>query len=96
MYEKEIKRSLDAGHIVSCRTESSEWASKAVLKGDGTSVCIVLDCKRLNCHIKRPNLPIESSSQLLQHIDLGSKYFVAIDLTIKSIIMQSYNSRKII
>ena len=45
MYENEIKRSPDAGHIAPCGTEPSEWASKAfpVPKGDGTAVCIVAD-----------------------------------------------------
>ena len=39
MYEKEIERALDAGHIVPCSLEPSEWSSKAfpVVKGDGTS-----------------------------------------------------------
>ena len=47
MYEREIKNSLDAGHIIPCGTEPSEWASKAfpVAFGDGTSVCIVSDFK---------------------------------------------------
>ena len=29
MYEKEIKRALDAGHIAPCGLEPSEWSSKA-------------------------------------------------------------------
>ena len=47
----------------------SEWASKAfpVHKGNGTSVCIVSDFKKLNRQIKHPNWPTESSDQLLLH-----------------------------
>ena len=43
MYEKEIKRALDAGHIAPCGLELSDWSSKAfpVVKGDGTS-CRIL------------------------------------------------------
>ena len=77
------KNSLEAGQIVPCGTEPSEWASKAfpVPKGDGTSVRIVTDIKKLNRQIKRPNWPTESSWQLLQHIDPRAKYYVSTDLT---------------
>ena len=56
MYEKEIKRSLDAGHIAPCGLEPSDWSSKAfpVVKGDGTSCRIVADFKRLNNYIQCP------------------------------------------
>ena len=77
MYEKEIKNSLDAG------TEPREWARKTfpVPNGDGTSVRIVSDFKRLNRHMKSHNWPTESSGQLLRHIDPRAKYFVSMDLT---------------
>ena len=77
MYEKEIKRALDAGHIAPCGLEPSEWSSKAfpVVKGDGTSCRIVADFKKLNRYIQRPVWPTESSNQLLRHIDPQAKYF---------------------
>ena len=83
MYKSEIKQSLDAGHIAPCGTEPSEWSSKAfpVLKGDGTSVRIVADCKSLTRNIQRPVWPTESSNQLLRHIDAGSRFFATMDLT---------------
>ena len=45
MYEKELKRALDAGHLAPCGLEPSAWSSKAfpVVKGDGTSCRIVAD-----------------------------------------------------
>ena len=64
-----------------CGTEPSEWAGKAfsVPKGDGTSARIVTDFKKLNRQIKRSKWPIESSGQLLLHIDPHAKYFVTMD-----------------
>ena len=61
----------------------SEWASKAfpVHKGNGTSVCIVSDSKKLNRQIKHPNWPTESSDQLLLHIDPRARHFFSMDLT---------------
>ena len=83
MYEKEIKRALDAGHIAPCGLEPSEWSSKAlpVVKGDGTSCRIVADFKKLNRYILRPNWPTESSNQLFRHINPHAKYFTTMDLT---------------
>ena len=71
MYEKEINRALDAGHIAPCGLEPSNWASKAFPfpKGDGSAVRIVADFKRLNRHIQRQVWPTKSSNQLLRHID---------------------------
>ena len=53
MYEKKIKRALDAGHIAPCGLEPSNWASKAfrVLMGEGSAMRIVADFKPLNRHI---------------------------------------------
>ena len=47
MYEKAIKRSLDAGHIVPCGAEPSEWASKAfpVLKGEYQNVMKIMQTR---------------------------------------------------
>ena len=83
MYEKEIKRSLDAGHIAPYGLEPSNWASKAfpVPKGDGSAVRIVEDFKRLNHHIQRPVWPTESSNQLLRRIDAKARFFATMDLT---------------
>ena len=82
MYAREIKRSLDAGHVAPCGTEPSGWSSKAfpVPKGDGTSVRIVADFKRLNRNIQRPVWSTESSNQLLRHIDAGARFFATMDL----------------
>ena len=83
MYEKEVKRALDAGHIAPCGLEPSQWSSKAfpVVKGDGTSCRIVADFKRLNQYILRPHWPTESADQLLRHIPPDAKYFATMDLT---------------
>ena len=83
MYEKELQSCLEAGQIVPCGTEPSQWSSKAfpVPKSDGKSVRIVTDFKQLNKNIERPNWPTESSGQLLRHIDPGARYFVSCDLT---------------
>ena len=83
LYEKEIKRALDAGHIAPCGLEPSDWSSKAfpVVKGDGTSCRIVADFKKLNRYIQRPVWPTESANQLLRHIDPRAKYFATMDLT---------------
>ena len=83
MYEKEIKRALDAGHIAPCCLEHSNWASEAFLipKGDGSAVRIVADFKRLNRHIQRPVWPTENSNQLLRHIDPQARFFATMDLT---------------
>ena len=66
MYEKELQSCLDAGQIVPCGTEPSQWSSKAfpVPKGDGTSVRIVTDFKKLNQQIERCHWPTESSGQI--------------------------------
>ena len=54
MYEKEIKQSLDAGHIAPCGIEPSNWSSKAfpVPKGDGSakvdSLCVLAQNESLN------------------------------------------------
>ena len=65
-YETELNACLEAGQIVPCGTEPSKWSSKAfpVLKGDGKSVRIVMDFKKLNKEIERPVWPTESSNQL--------------------------------
>ena len=83
MYEKEIKRSLDAGHIAPCGIEPSNWASKAfpVEKGDGLAVRIVADLKRLNRHIQRPVWPTESSNQLRRYIDAKICFFATMGIT---------------
>ena len=83
MYEREIKRSLDAGHIAPCGIEPSEWSSKAspVPTGDGTYVGIVADSKRLYRNIQRPVWPTESSKKLFRHIDAGARLFTTMDLT---------------
>ena len=72
MYEKEIKRAIDAGHIAPCGLEPSDWSSKAfpVVKGDGISCRIVADFKKLNRYIQRPvycrqNLRISFSVTLI-------------------------------
>ena len=69
--------------LVPCGTEPSQWSSKAfpVLKGDGKSVRIVTDFKKLNQAIKHPVWPTESSGQLLRHIDPEAKYFASADMT---------------
>ena len=83
MYEKELKRALDAGHLAPCGLDPSAWSSKAfpVVKGDGTSCRIVADFKRLNQYIERPVWPTESSQQLLRHINPDARYFATMDLT---------------
>ena len=64
MYEKELKRALDASHLNPCGLEPSVWSSKAfpVIKGDGTSCRIVADFKRLNQYIECPVWPTEIQS----------------------------------
>ena len=83
MYETELNACLEAGQIVPCGTEPSKWSSKAfpVPKGDGKSVRIVTDFKKLNQEIERCHWPTESSGQLLRHIDPEARYFVSLDLT---------------
>ena len=83
MYEKELKRALDAGHLAPCGLDPSAWSSKAfpVVKRDGTSCRIVADFKRLNEYIERPVWPTESSQQLLRHINPDARYFATMDLT---------------
>ena len=83
MYEKELKRALDAGHLAPCGLEPSAWSSKAfpVVKGDGTSCRIVADFKRLNQYIERPVWPTESSQQLLRQVNPKAKFFATMDLT---------------
>ena len=81
--ENELKNCLDAGILEKCRTEPSQWSSKAfpVLKGSGVGARIFADFKKLNKAIERPTWPTESSSQFLCHISQNSKYFVSLDLT---------------
>ena len=83
MYKQEIKNCLDAGQIVLCGTEPSQWASKAfpVLKGDGTAIRNVSDFKRSNQAIEKLNRPAESATELLRHIDPEARFFVSLDLT---------------
>ena len=83
MYEKELKRSLDACHLAPCGIEPSNWSSKAfpVPKWDGSAVRIVAVFKHLNHYIQRPVWPTESSNQLPRHIDAKARYFATMDLT---------------
>ena len=86
MYEKELQACLEAGQIVPCGTEPSKWSSKAfpVPKGDGKSVRIVTDFKKLKQQIERCHWPTESSGQLLCHIDPNARCFVRFDIRISS------------
>ena len=79
----ELNACLEAGQIVPCGTEPSKWSSKAfpVPKGDGKSVRIVKDFKKLNQEIERCHWPTKRSGQLLRHIDPEASYFVSLDLT---------------
>ena len=52
-----------------------------MLKGDGKSVRIVTDFKKLNQAIERPVWPTESSGQLLRHIDPEARFFASADMT---------------
>ena len=83
MYEKELNNCIEARQIVPCGTEPSQWVSKdfPVPKGDGSTVRIVTDFKKLNNEIERCQWPTESSGQLSRHIDSQAKYFVGLDLT---------------
>ena len=67
IYEKEIKISLDAGHIVPCGTEPSEWDSKVfrIPKGDGTSV--------LSCRTSRGS--IITSRGLFRQLKVPVNYY---------------------
>ena len=83
LYETELSACLNAGQIIPCGTEPSQWSSKAfpILKGDGKSVRIVTDFKKLNQAIERPVWPTESSGQLLRHIDPEARFFASADMT---------------
>merc|ERR1711951_275953 len=84
--DKELKRCLKAGQIEPC-THWTKWLSrgmfvgKAVKEGEEVRARLVSDFRVLNKALKRPNYPIEGSSQLIKQVNPRHRFWITLDFT---------------
>ena len=82
--DKELKRCLEAGQLEPCH-HYTKWMSRGLFEGKPTKegepikARMVADFRVLNKALKRPNYPLEGSSQLIKQVNHRHKYWVTLD-----------------
>ena len=84
--DKELKRCLEAGQLEPCH-HYTKWLSRGMFVekpaklGEPLRARMVADFRVLNKALKRPNYPLEGSSQLIKQVNNRHRYWITLDFT---------------